>query len=136
MCECELEVTYTYTGNRSEAIQAGLDSWKHTNVVFKRVPAHGTLSITHNPTEDFSSNHPLGLFDRNHILISERYNLTDSQLVGLISHEAGHFFSIPHNQLESVMNVTIPLEVKRPSAHDVKSAKWYKFKLLLVKLFD
>lgn len=129
-------ILYSYIGDRNTAVQEGLDTWLKAGIIFKPTTGTADLFITHNTPEQFElSQTAAGENVRNKIRISTRYPRTDSDIIGIISHEAGHYIRLPHNtETNSVMNPDLPL-TKRPSNIDIRKAKWQKLFILLKNTF-
>lgn len=129
-------IHYSYSGNRTAAVQEGLDTWLKAGIKFKYTTGIGDLFITHNTPEQFElSQMAAGENVGNKIRISTRYPRTDSDIIGLISHESGHYIGLSHNtETNSVMNIDLPL-TKRPSKIDIRRAKWQKLFILLKNIF-
>ena len=129
--EIPITIPYLYTGDRSDEVQQGLDTWAKAGYKFVRVNKTDSLIITHNtPNEFILSQTAAGENVDNKIRISTRYPRTDSDIIGIVSHEAGHFLGLPHNtETNSVMNPNLPL-TKRPSYMDIRRVKWNKINFL------
>ena len=134
--ELPVTITYSYTGNRAIDIQKGLDTWLPAGIKFVQTSSTNTLIITHNkPSEFVLSEVAAGENVDNRIRISTRHPRTSSDIIGIISHEAGHYLGLPHNtETNSVMNPDLPL-TKRPSKMDIRRAKWQKLFILLQNIF-
>ena len=122
-----IQVPYSYTGDRAAEVQAGLDTWREAGITFVPVASTRSLIIMHaSPAEFVLSQTAKGENVGNKIRISNRYPLTTSHFIGLVSHEAGHFLGLPHNsEPSSVMNLDLPLTT-RPTARDIRGVKWLK----------
>lgn len=131
-----ITIPYSYTGNRIESVQQGLDTWSVAGINFIHNPKAAKLFITHNTPEQFElSMTAAGENVGNKIRISTRYPRTESDIIGIVSHEVGHYFGLPHNtETNSVMNPDLPL-TKRPSEMDIRRAEWQKLFMLLQNIF-
>lgn len=129
--ELPITVPYSYIGDRGEMVQQGLDTWSQAGIKFVYNPKTAKLFITHNSPDEFVlSQTAAGENVDNKIRISTRYPRTDSDIVGIISHEAGHYLGLSHNiEINSVMNPDLPL-TKRPSKMDIRRVKWQKIFLM------
>lgn len=129
-------ILYSYSGNKVKAVQEGLDTWSKAGIKFKPTTNTADLFITHNTPEQFElSQTAAGENVKNKIRISTRYYRTDSDIIGIVSHEVGHYIRLPHNnETNSVMNPDLPL-TKRPSNIDIRRAKWQKLFMLLQNIF-
>jgi hypothetical protein len=129
--EITITIPYTYIGNRSNEVQKGLDTWLKAGYKFVHSSSTNNLIITHNTPEEFVlSQNAAGENVGNKIRISTRYPRTDSDIIGIVSHEAGHFLGLSHNtETNSVMNPDLPL-TKRPSHMDIRRVKWNKINFL------
>ena len=134
--ELPITVPYNYIGNQKIQVQKGLDTWLAAGIKFIPNPSTEVLIITHNkPNEFVLSQMAAGENVGNKIRISTRYPRTDSDIIGLISHESGHYIGLSHNtETNSVMNIDLPL-TKRPSKMDIRRAKWQKLFILLKNTF-
>jgi hypothetical protein len=129
--EIPITVLYSYVGNRPDEVQQGLDTWLKAGYKFVRSNSTNSLIITHNTPDEFVlSQNAAGENIGNIIRISTRYPRTDSDIIGIVSHEAGHFLGLSHNtEINSVMNPDLPL-TKRPSYMDIRRVKWNKINFL------
>ncbi|NDB86935.1 MAG: hypothetical protein EB127_30245 [Alphaproteobacteria bacterium] len=129
--ETIITIPYSYTGNKPDIVQQGLDTWLKAGYKFVRTNSTNCLVIIHTPPTEFQLDKTaVGENVDSIIRISTTYPFTSSDLVGLVSHEAGHYLRLPHNsETNSVMNPDLPLS-KRPSTMDTRRVKWNKFNFL------
>lgn len=129
--ELPITISYSYTGDRTVDVQKGLDTWLEAGIKFVPTSLTNSLIITHNKPEEFVlSQMAAGENIDNKIRISTRYPRSSSDIIGIVSHEAGHYLGLLHNtETNSVMNPDLPLS-KRPSEMDIQRVKWQKLYLL------
>jgi hypothetical protein len=124
-------IFYTYNGPYPCQIHKGLNQWNLSNIFFKKSDC-GILHITHNNPQDLTNPFWGGEYRNSHILLNQRYRLTEEHLKNLVTHEAGHFIGLNHNSnANSLMNHSSSYDTKM-SKEDIQSAKnvkillWFK----------
>lgn len=120
-------VKYYYEGPHQQEVQKGLSHWHTENFLFERTDnqKEAYLNIFHAPLSQKTN--PNWVAQYNHrsrtILIYDKPDVFNSKnLIGIISHEAGHFLGLDHNEEpDSVMNIKTPYHTI-PSSLDKQEA--------------
>lgn len=137
----KINVKYYYEGPYQKEIQHGLEYWQTENFLFEKTnnQKEAYLNIFHVPLSQKTNSNWVAQYNHRSraILIYDRpETFNPKNLIGIVSHEAGHFLGLDHNdEPDSVMNIKTPYHTI-PSSLDKQEAMNLLPILFVKKIID